>query len=77
MSAHMSCLYTPNQTHYLPLICHPHHILSTPSVYPLPIDFFTGVLLAGSSVKNSVKGKSERIGRMLQMHANERTEVGD
>ena len=28
-----------------------------------------------SSVKNSVKGKSERIGRMLQMHANERTEV--
>jgi elongation factor G len=26
-------------------------------------------------VKNSVKGKSERIGRMLQMHANERTEV--
>jgi elongation factor G len=36
---------------------------------------YSGVLYAGSSVKNSVKGKSERVGRMLQMHANERTEV--
>lgn len=36
---------------------------------------YSGVLLAGSTVKNSVKGKSERVGRMLQMHANERTEV--
>lgn len=29
---------------------------------------YSGVLLAGSSVRNSVKGKTERIGRMLQMH---------
>jgi elongation factor G len=36
---------------------------------------YSGVLQAGSSVKNSVKGKTERVGRMLQMHANERTEV--
>jgi len=36
---------------------------------------YSGVLYAGSSVRNSVKGKPERIGRMLQMHANERTEV--
>eukprot|EP01040_Poterioochromonas_malhamensis_P008982 gene8982-9724_t len=36
---------------------------------------YSGVLKSGSSVRNSVKGKSERIGRMLQMHANERTEV--
>ena len=36
---------------------------------------YSGVLHAGSSVKNSVKGKTERVGRMLQMHANERTEV--
>ena len=36
---------------------------------------YSGVLKAGSSVKNSVKGKQERVGRMLQMHANERTEV--
>ena len=32
-------------------------------------------MTAGSTVQNSVKGKTERIGRMLQMHANERTEV--
>jgi len=36
---------------------------------------YSGVLKAGTSVRNSVKGKDERIGRMLQMHANERTEV--
>ena len=36
---------------------------------------YSGVLKAGSNVKNSVKGKQERVGRMLQMHANERTEV--
>lgn len=36
---------------------------------------YSGVVYAGSQVKNSVKGKTERIGRMLQMHANERTEV--
>merc|ERR1740138_1388020 len=36
---------------------------------------YSGVVKSGSSVKNTVKGKNERIGRMLQMHANERTEV--
>ena len=36
---------------------------------------YSGVLQAGTSVKNTVKGKSERVGRMLQMHANQRTEV--
>jgi elongation factor G len=36
---------------------------------------YSGVLSAGSAVRNSVKGKTERSGRMLQMHANERTEV--
>merc|ERR1711966_117601 len=36
---------------------------------------YSGVLEAGTSVYNSVKGKTERIGRMLQMHANERTEI--
>jgi elongation factor G len=30
---------------------------------------------AGTSVYNSVKGKNERIGRMLEMHANDRTEI--
>lgn len=36
---------------------------------------YSGVLQAGSSVYNSVKGKNERVGRMLQMNANDRTEV--
>jgi elongation factor G len=36
---------------------------------------YSGVIETGTSVYNSVKGKNERIGRMLQMHANERTEI--
>merc|ERR1719408_429083 len=36
---------------------------------------YSGVLRNGDEVQNTVKGKKERIGRMLQMHANERTEV--
>merc|ERR1712232_83309 len=36
---------------------------------------YSGVLEAGSNVYNSVKGKNERVGRMLQMHANNREEV--
>eukprot|EP00581_Thalassiosira_minuscula_P006961 CAMPEP_0183705290 /NCGR_PEP_ID=MMETSP0737-20130205/2443_1 /TAXON_ID=385413 /ORGANISM="Thalassiosira miniscula, Strain CCMP1093" /LENGTH=790 /DNA_ID=CAMNT_0025932427 /DNA_START=13 /DNA_END=2385 /DNA_ORIENTATION=- len=36
---------------------------------------YSGVMEAGTSVYNSVKGKNERIGRMLEMHANDRTEI--
>jgi len=36
---------------------------------------YSGVVKAGNTVFNSVKGKNERIGRMLQMNANDRTEV--
>ncbi|MDE0854724.1 MAG: elongation factor G [Nevskia sp.] len=36
---------------------------------------YSGVLNTGDSVYNSRSGKTERIGRMLQMHANERTEL--
>jgi elongation factor G len=36
---------------------------------------YSGVMEAGTSVYNSVKGKRERIGRMLEMHANDRTEI--
>merc|ERR1719161_763045 len=36
---------------------------------------YSGVLKSGQTIQNTVKGKTERIGRMLQMHANERTEV--
>ena len=36
---------------------------------------YSGVLESGSTVLNSVKNKKERIGRILQMHANERQEI--
>ena len=36
---------------------------------------YSGVLKAGSYVMNSTKGKRERIGRILQMHANKRQEI--
>ena len=36
---------------------------------------YSGSLKSGSYVKNSVKGKNERVGRILQMHANHREEV--
>src|SRR5690606_32812064 len=36
---------------------------------------YSGVLKAGDSVYNPVKEKKERIGRILQMHANERAEL--
>ena len=36
---------------------------------------YSGVLKSGSYIYNSNKGKKERIGRILRMHANHRTEV--
>ncbi|SMN15805.1 Translation elongation factor G [uncultured Candidatus Thioglobus sp.] len=36
---------------------------------------YSGVLKAGDFVYNSSKGKKERIGRMVQMHSNERDEI--
>ncbi len=36
---------------------------------------YSGVLNSGDSVYNPIKGKKERIGRILQMHANEREEI--
>jgi elongation factor G len=36
---------------------------------------YSGVLDAGSYIYNSVKGKKERVGRILQMHANHREEM--
>ncbi|MDQ7958328.1 MAG: elongation factor G [Pseudomonadota bacterium] len=38
---------------------------------------YSGVLSKGDSVYNPVKGKKERIGRIVQMHANERLEVDE
>lgn len=36
---------------------------------------YSGILSKGSQVLNSVKGKKERIGRMLEMNANDRTDI--
>merc|ERR1711935_817688 len=36
---------------------------------------YSGVMETGTTVYSSVKGKNERVGRMLQMHANDRTEI--
>lgn len=36
---------------------------------------YSGVLASGDGVVNSVKGKKERVGRMVQMHANNREEI--
>ena len=36
---------------------------------------YSGVLKSGDAVFNSVKGKRERVGRMVQMHANDREEI--
>ncbi|MFB3150748.1 MAG: elongation factor G [Alphaproteobacteria bacterium] len=39
------------------------------------IRIYSGVLLGGDQVRNSVRGKRERIGRMLLMHANSREDI--
>jgi len=38
---------------------------------------YSGILQSGSYVMNSTKGKRERIGRILQMHANHRKEISE
>merc|ERR1719217_1386551 len=38
---------------------------------------YSGVLEKGTSVLNSVNGKRERIGRMLEMNANDRTDIDE
>ena len=36
---------------------------------------YSGILKAGSYVYNSITGKTERVGRLIRMHANNRTEI--
>ena len=38
---------------------------------------YSGVLKSGSYIYNSVSGKKERIGRLLQMHANHREDISE
>jgi elongation factor G len=41
------------------------------------IRVYSGVLKSGDSVYNPIKGKKERIGRLVQMHANDRHEIDE
>ncbi|KAF0116701.1 MAG: elongation factor G [Rhodospirillaceae bacterium] len=51
-------------------------IMNDPFVGSLTfIRIYSGVLEGGSYVQNTVKGRRERIGRMLLMHANSREEI--
>ena len=51
-------------------------IMNDPYVGSLTfIRVYSGVLESGSAVWNPVKAKKERVGRMLQMHANQREEI--
>jgi elongation factor G len=51
-------------------------IMTDPFVGKLAfVRVYSGVLKSGSYVYNSTKGKKERIGRLLQMHANNRKEI--
>ena len=51
-------------------------IMTDPFVGTLTfIRVYSGVASSGDTVYNSRNGKTERIGRMLQMHANERSEL--
>jgi elongation factor G len=51
-------------------------IMTDPFVGQLSfIRVYSGVLTSGDTVLTSMKGRKERIGRLLQMHANERKEI--
>jgi elongation factor G len=51
-------------------------IMTDPFVGQLTfIRVYSGVMTSGSSVFNATKGKTERLGRLLQMHANKREEI--
>jgi elongation factor G len=51
-------------------------IMTDPFVGQLSfIRVYSGVLISGDTVLTSMKGRKERIGRLLQMHANERKEI--
>jgi elongation factor G len=39
------------------------------------IRVYSGVLNSGDTVYNAIRGKKERVGRLLQMHANQREEI--
>ena len=53
-------------------------LMSDPFVGQLTfIRVYSGILSKGDTVFNPIKGKRERIGRIVQMHANERQEIDE
>ncbi len=53
-------------------------IVSDPFVGRLSyLRVYSGVMTKGASVENTIKGKSERIGRLLRMHANHREDIDE
>jgi elongation factor G len=53
-------------------------IVSDPFVGRLSyLRVYSGTLTKGASVENTVKGKSERVGRLLRMHANHREDIDE
>ncbi len=53
-------------------------IVSDPFVGRLSyLRVYSGTLTKGASVENTIKGKSERIGRLLRMHANHREDIDE
>jgi len=53
-------------------------IVSDPFVGRLSyVRVYSGTLSKGSAIENSTKGKSERIGRLLRMHANHREDIDE
>ncbi len=59
-----------------PLAALAFKIMADPYVGRLTfVRVYSGVLKAGSYIYNSTKGKKERVGRLLRMHANHREEV--
>lgn len=51
-------------------------LMSDPFVGQLTfVRAYSGVLRKGDTIFNSIKGKKERIGRIVQMHANQREEI--
>ena len=59
-----------------PLLHWPSRLPRTPSSAPnCFFRVYSGVLSSGDAVFNPVKGKRERVGRMVQMHSNAREEI--
>ncbi len=53
-------------------------IVSDPFVGRLSyLRVYSGIMTKGASVENTVKGKNERVGRLLRMHANHREDIDE